>query len=264
MRSASDDEPFVAVEPGFNPGSLVTTDTGFLSTDNFGGGIWASPDGVNWERAAGPLPGWGTVAGQGKHIAFLDWSTPVPRVRVSDDGGVTWASWDVPGETAAISSLAYGPAGLVLYSLDVEVMDEPESTELEKDGYRIVLGDNADLYDAETGELIMSIPEEEGMTGSARVENLGNAFRFLDPDTGEVLVTITEADITAALVPQGSDRIVFTADGVRWDDLELEGLLGPRATTPSYPFAVGDAQVVVGLSPTVGDAPLLVGTVLDE
>lgn len=177
----------------------------------------------------------------------------------SSDGGRTWGGQF--GLPVAGTGLQGGPSGLVT----VSPVEGPPLT-VSKDGFTVSLANQGVLVIEETtGETVLSF-DTDALSADEAPETIvyqEDPYRltFLRPGTLEPLVTVTEADLTAADPGQGmpSDFVVgWSTDGVAWGWQSATEAFGISA----WPWIViGDGLVLgiiyedAGLEDIVASAP---------
>ena len=277
------DGPFETVElpaSGF-ASSIVGGEGGFLtafsSFNNGTASVLSSPDGLTWTESDGfdtdasidtiaisnglAVAVGSSFSSDGGVVAF-----------VSDDFGVTWTESDLPSELfGAFGQPLGGPAGFAVQldgSLepfdDFNPFGDTDEVELTRDGFTMVLflnSGDASLIGPD-GVLIHEIDEQVFLNGGAE-----NVARFegrfdedliwLDPETGEDLVTFSQSDFDEAfedLVPDFDDsgfvepdrgsEVWFSADGVTWTLLQSGGSNFDEDSFTTV-AAVGDDEVLL-------------------
>ena len=273
--------------PGTYVMGLAEIDGSFvLSTGGFDGelstaSIYASQDGLTWTRTGSP----GTGEGGGSLVvvgsALLattytdDGSTVLQR---STDRGATWTAVEL--ETSlfqAYPQVVSGPAGAVVV---MEGLLEPASEAFESEaipvGDLVVTRDGFTLtvpFDESTpviltgpaGELIYELSLDDldssdgNIDGVVRSNPVNENPTFLDPATGENLVTFTEEDFENFESQQhdgfaeeefleGSQssgtEVFFSADGEVWTQISDDRLTNSSNNSSTSPVAVGDDDVI--------------------
>ncbi len=172
-----------------------------------------STDGRSWDEV-GSLPegDFGRLFAVGSNLLLVggdDEGQPVSLV--STDLGASWTNADITTILfGAYPEAAVGPAGVaVIMQGATEPYPEwtpPPPIEIERDGFvmTITYGDEdglVTLHDAD-GNLVYSLREyemyETGSDRVVRVSRLTGMPTFLDPETGEDLVSFTQDDYQAA------------------------------------------------------------------
>ena len=281
------DGPLEVVElptVGFTSG-IAGTDDGFavLASDfNTGAAVsLSSPDGVDWSEPA-------TVASEvnvnqvavsnGRLLvtgSSFDVDSQSVMAFVSDDLGLTWTESTLESELFGSYGMGVGgPAGFAVrtegtlepFQDDFNPFGDADSFDVVVDGYtttfQIVSG-GATLTGPDGVVIHENVPEDAFFSGGIEnVVRFGGQFDentiWLDPVTGEDLVTVTSADIEAVVnpllsavpdfggdfvEPDRASELWFSADGISWT------LLESVETTPQDSFtalaAVGDDEVLV-------------------
>ncbi len=272
--------------PSSGPSSIVATDDGFIvlftefgEFEGPGPGetssrIIRSSDGLSWSgpdtiTTAGGV--WDMEASGSLVVATGGDDEGQPLTLVSTDSGTTWTRSDLGRDLYGAWVVARGgPAGM---ALGIEGATEPYPTfpmptlRAVSDGYVVELRFEEDvmfLYGPD-GEVIHEVPELGSALGSPEVpgvlrEDPGDAITFLDPETGEDLVTFTEEDVEEQFAEATSDidempieepprerQLWFSTDGLSWTeldapDVDLEG------NSYSELAAVGDDEVLVSVT----------------
>lgn len=229
-----DGGPFEAAEssgpdmgPGWNPGWLRVIDGNFVGALTDGTGLsvtYRSADGLDWELDEPSSTQVDNVTADGPTLYGMERSSTPPSAVRSDDAGRTWTEVDVGSDI--VFSVAGGPAGLAVSGQldDGSPETVPTSIVVEKDGYVVTFGeDGLTVTEAATGETVLAFGPEE-MEASEPPETVaqapdGSAITFLEPDTLEPLVTITESDLEEAFsraLTMPEFVIGWSADGERW------------------------------------------------
>ena len=269
--------------------SIVATDDGFIATvfDNFTGGtaVLRSPDGLNWtqvERFVDIADGdeFSDVRiASNDELALaivVDFGGPeqaAPVVLTSDDLGVTWSESPIPTELFNIFPQAVGgPGGFAaIIGGSTEPFNDfffgPEVVEIEQDGFIMEINLNEGIGALRTvdGTVIHEevFFEEAFFEGEipnvlridTSIDSEGDAI-WLDPDTGEVLVTFLGVDIDDAVneafetfeeqqefeEPEFVRELWFSVDGETWILLETFDDDDGDFTTIA---AVGDDEILL-------------------
>ncbi len=217
--------------------------------------LYRSSDGLHWEQASTAGADLGNLASDGTSLYAADWSKPQVAFMRSTDAGRTWSELDRGSQS--VSTIIGGPAGLDAIGelRDEGIPDEPGlQASIEKDGYILqVLGDGGvHVIDAEIGAIMLAFGpaelEADEPPETIIEEQVDDWFTvtFLDPDTLEPLVTITEQDLSEALgEPGGASApeflIGWSADGEHWGWQTATEAFG---TNGLIQLAVGDGAVV--------------------
>ena len=229
--------------PRFTSGAAVDERFLLFGTDRSGAGVWSSTDGVAWTRsdaalpaeiyqvAAGPL---GVVAiGQSEfetQVAVLEkdgWT-----IEMAQDGSYTFLD-------------GAGDIVYVLYAEDLVYRTGaagPDGDPLSSDTTVATASDAAEPATT----LAPAIPTEPGFPGGMVVD-------FIDPDTGEVIATVTEEEIYRAweqvwmvAEPRFEDSgytLYHSVDGIEWSSTALADTIG-SGFYPNW-VAVGTGAVVL-------------------
>ena len=241
------------------PTGLVSSQGSFalaISGEN-GSALLTSADGTSWTPAdlgdsEVEING---IEVNGDVLVALGWTRSGSGSLVSADGGQTWQ--EQPALPVSVHDIAVGPGGsAVTGTLDVGFV---EPIVVEKDGYAVSFGDEVSVVDLATGETIVTYGPEEQLADeppAGVVEDEGPPWTltFLHPDTGEELVTVTDADMVEAFgIDSDGDGIVAPPDHVvGWsaDDVGWGWQTATEAFDVNGPveLAVGERSVVAVVS----------------
>ncbi len=274
--------PFSVTEvDGLAMHSITATDSGWVGighdfeSDTPGQTFRVSTDGVNW-TTGGSIDGWvdtllhfeGSLFGVANDH---DGQGGVDIVR-SDDGGRTWTATPLSvdlygGHGWGVS----GPAGMAIMvegSAEPMPVYEPEPISLVKDGYTLTINYSNEwglmtLTDA-SGAQIHQVSEEEVYSGrQPGVEGVvefggrwDSEMTFLNPETGEGLVTFTDEDWEQAYSeteaadavidfeePDWVSTLLFSADGTTW--VEVDADVGHTMHSSTQLMGVGDDEILI-------------------
>lgn len=262
--------------------SLAGTPDGFLAV---GSGLnnvsqaFSSTDGVTWNQVTPPndessLFAFSRLASTENTIVAMTQRSTGLTSFATTDLGQTWTEGSIDTDLPSAFGLAVaGPAGFAFQvqgSNDAYDIEFPEFLEeaitLEKDGYTMTLDflSGVGTLTGPDGVLIHDnanmIEAEGGIENVVRFEGPGDEdLIWLDPATGEDLITFSEDDLEAAY-PELSDDLVapeldapevdaselgsetwFSADGINWTMIDSSG---PGANSSVGVAAVGDDEVV--------------------
>ena len=216
------DGPFTQTELDFEgyPSGLVEVDGTFVTIlQQWNRGetptttVLRSNDGQSWDEV-GSLPEGdvGRLVAVGPNLLVLGGDDEgQPLSLLSTDLGASWTNADIITNLFGVyPEAAVGPAGVAVIMRGATepypAWTPPLPTEIERDGFvmTITYGDEdglVTLHDAD-GNLIYSLKEyemyETGSDGVVRVSRLTGMPTFLDPETGEDLVSFTQDDYEAA------------------------------------------------------------------
>ncbi len=244
-------------QSGYASGIVQTDSALFVSFENYdertgssSAVILTSTDGASWtEVGAPPASQGGSLQGFGDALFYMSYDeTGGSSSYISTDGASTWTLSTL--ETSLFetySQFSAGEAGIVALTnglLEPYSFEEPEfrgpevSPVIEKDGFTLDLGyfDGTLTLTGPDG-LVISLSEEEVYDGdgtAVRMNPINGATTFLDPDTGEDLITFTDADYQAAYEAFDSEfyeeevyeepargvEVHFSTDGVTWTELD--------------------------------------------
>jgi len=274
---------------GYSSG-LVGTDSGFaVLINDFELGtnvVLSSTDGVTWSQGA-PVGAQGGVNGiiaSGDRllatVQTFDGINDGIEAWVSDDLGNTWSSESI--DSALFNAYGMPIAGPAGFALQLDGTTEPyednyvdpfegiASLDIVKDGFTMTidLGNGTATLIGPDGAVIHE-SVEEGLF-SEDIENVvrfdgrfGETITWLDPETGEDLVTITEDDVNAVfdefyneeafiglegdyVEPPRGNEIWFSADGANWTLLDATDVdFSNDGESYSSLAGVGDDEVLV-------------------
>lgn len=231
--------------------------------------VISTTDGVSWSEV-GALPTEYverlSVAGSNL-VAVVSDGSETATAYVSTDLGGTWTATSITSELyGAYAQTAGGPAGVAtIVRGSTEPYPEfapPSEISVTRDGYTLTMfysedGSKNTLLGPDGNE-VYSFTDEE-MYGEGDIEGLVRTSRltgmptFLDPETGEELVTFTTADFDAAygvedevledeVYEQGSE-FWFSVDGVTWSPITDPQLVEAQGSSVEL-VAVGDDEVI--------------------
>jgi hypothetical protein len=187
----------------------------------------------------------------------------------STDAGASWDSIELDtGLYGAYGMPVGGDAGFALWldgSTEPIPFMGPESINVESDGYNLEIRFEDDLMTLTSpdGDIVHSIPgivntqpEGQEIEGVVRFEGIYDTdLTFLDPETGEDLVTFGEENFQAAYEsefdfeadyeePPRATQLWFSADGVQWSLLE-SGDVDYQSESWTQLAAIGDDELLV-------------------
>ncbi len=264
--------PFEIVPSPINgyDAQVAGTSAGFVAvgmTDEGQSQAFSSTDGVTWNEATSPTAengffGFATLASNGDTIVALTQDQFGMTASVTTDLGQTWTEGPIPSALfSPFGEVTAGPAGFAVQLQGaLEPFDagfEGDGFDLEKDGYTMSIeffSGSATL----TGPDGVVVHESVLLLGN----DVDNVVRFegpfdenivwLDPATGEDLITFTEADFEAAfpeptfdedfVEPEMAAEVWFSADGTSWTLLSTSD--GSSIDSFTGVLAVGDDEVV--------------------
>lgn len=269
-----------------NPSGIVATDDGYvLLMTEFGfesdgdesrssSTILRSSDGQTWGKPQSVSTStglWGIEAAGSVVVSSGGTDEGDPLTYVSTDGGATWRVAPEFGRDlyGAWVTAVGGPAGMALW---VEGSTEPYPEyppfvlSVDKGGYvlELILEENLLFLTGPDGDVIHELTNlDELIGGSGGVpgvvrEDPDDVVTFLDPETGEDLVSFSEEDLELAYQeneeltdyafeePPRARELWFSADGNDWSMLEPLPIEEPN----SYPqlAAVGDDEILVSVT----------------
>ncbi len=243
--------------------------------------ILTSTDGAVWNEVSSPsgVMG-GSLQAAGDTLIFMAYSeTGGTLTFVSTDGAQSWT--EAPLETSLFESYTQflsGEVGTVAFTSGLlEPFEDSfgfpgpaERPVLERDGFELEVDYNVGTYTLRgpDGAEIYVVGEEElygdDTSDAVRMNPISGALTWLDPETGEDLVTFTDDDWEAAYEeidqvetefydggyeePQQGFELQFSPDGTTWTELDASELIDVEPNTSVQPLAVGDDEVVISLT----------------
>lgn len=235
--------------------------------------VLRSTNGSDWDVADSiPGAGHGLLAVAGSNLVLVGGDElGQPQSFVSSNGGESWTAGTLSTELyGAYPQAVHGPAGIaVVMRGSTEPYPDfggPEVITVTKDGYTLTMTysgdggtvslagpDGADIYSL-TQEQMYGEPSEE----IVRIGRLSGSQTFLDPETGDDLVTFTNSDFERAYeeimptepeeeIAQGLE-ILFSNDGQSWRELTDPRLDIDLRQGDVQVVAVGDGEVIVAVS----------------
>lgn len=270
--------------PGHATGVMVVGGTFVTAITNYGElgestTIFTSTDGLVWVNK-GEAP-----AAASSEIQVLGDSTLVlagqedfingPAVYTSQDLGASWQQVDVDIELyGAYPRTIAGPAGaVVLITGSTEEFNgggfaEPPEIAIVKDGYTFTMdnfeggitltGPNGEVIHSLTAEEVYG-NDDEDIPNVVRTNPITGNPTFLDPETGEDLVSFSTSDFDRAyeeafggfdeeiVEPNSATVVLFSADGVTWTELNDDRLNVNQNNGSIEAIAVGDDELIVGV-----------------
>ncbi|NNE96152.1 MAG: exo-alpha-sialidase [Acidimicrobiales bacterium] len=226
--------------------------------------ILSSTDGVDWSSVSVPTSAGGEVWGGGDVLLFRSHDeTGGSGLFSSWDGGDSWTPADIPTSLFnTYPEVMSGPAGLVaVVNGAVEPFDypEPRAVTVTRDGYSLTTdfaGENEQsVLTGPDGEVIYTLTPEEMYSDESdrvRMNPFSGTPSFLDPETGELLVSFRSEDYEAAyseweeipfIEPEYATEVFYSNDGVEWLRLDDPALM-VEFTGHVSPIAVGDDEAV--------------------
>ena len=250
------------------------------STGRSNSTILTSTDGTTWTEA-GTAPGdGGRLVAAGESLLFIGYGELGRSILQSNDGGATWAPSSL--ETSLFHShteFVSGDAGVVAFTSgqieefnDAGFEQPQDNPVLEVDGYTLTLPvfGGPLILTGPGGEVIHELNEEEAYeedSNAVRSNPISGDMTFLDPDTGEDLVTFTEEAQQEAYesMYDGDEEEVyeepdfgfeahFSVDGRTWQPLATDALAEFGPNTHVMPVAIGDDELIVA-SVTYNETP---------
>ncbi len=237
--------------------------------------ILTSTDGVSWSPVATPGGAQGGyLQGFGDVLVFNSYGEFGGSItHISTDGAATWTESSLGSSlydpysqfTSSDAGIAALTQGLVEpYSHDVH--EGPEvSPVLTKDGYSLDVGWNTGvmILTGPDGVVIYELSEEDmwgGDSDAVRMNPISGAMTFLDPNTGEDLVTFTDEDWEAAYgaveevvepieweEPAQALELHYSADGTSWTELDTSSIGEFGYDRYVSLVGIGDDEVVLSV-----------------
>ncbi|MFW2380876.1 MAG: hypothetical protein ACN4GZ_03885 [Acidimicrobiales bacterium] len=228
----------------------------------------ASSDGRQWDEVIAPAGQafGGELSAGGDSILFTMYEGESgPSLHISSDGGDTWAESILPSNLYGTHPMVVsGPAGYVAVLTGTGEPFEhggPESMEVTRDGFTLTTrwGRESETITltGQDGTVIYELPGEEMYGGDSKVVRtspFSGTPTFLDPETGEELVTFTPEDFEASYqeMEQASSWVepifitehYFSTDGLNWIPIEDLRLVVDQASAGISPVAVGDDEAI--------------------
>ena len=253
------DGTFVVALTDYNESGVATT-------------VYTSPDGLVWTEA-GAVPngvsGSLNVLGDDTLLfAGIDDVTGEPAMARSVNRGTSWEAIDIPVDLyGAYPMVVTGPAGAAVFitgsTEEIPGYGPQGPIVITKDGYSLTLpdlsgGGGATLVGPD-GEIIHTFTDEQlqstdgNIEGIVRENPLTGMPTFLDPDTGEDLVSFTDRDFEEAYgvfdevydEPEMTTVVLFSTDGVAWTSIEDDRLMVDNRNGGVNPLAIGDDELIV-------------------
>jgi hypothetical protein len=238
---------------GWSSLSVATADGGAIVATSSDGPmvVWYTADGSSWVDRTPPLQvdAWpSALIGTADGVMLFAHVDGAVETWSADSSAQGWTQGDVPvfgdDEQGWVQMSAAGPAGTaVLFTVEQGAPGGWAEGDVlvERDGYRLILriserSASADLLrvgvDGGPDELVHAWDDLNVRTEHT-VEHSDGGLTFLDPDTGEELVTITGADLEQAYADAFGEPdsgmydytppdhvLMWTADGTTWEQLD--------------------------------------------
>ncbi|MGI9606661.1 MAG: hypothetical protein ACR2P0_11025 [Acidimicrobiales bacterium] len=265
------------------PGGLASVDGEFVAAvQDFSSRqpstiVLGSANGSDWDVRA-------TIDGDGLHELAVAGSTLVATgssstdgsmvLRTSTDRGATWVDADLGSDLyGGYAQVISGPAGTaikVMGAIEPYPVFEPPIIEIVNDGFTLIMNEGSpdawvtlvDASGATVHEVTFEQLEQSDNFGALEIEGVmraderSGAMTFLDPDSGEDLVTFTEEMFEEAYSdvypdddfdfeePDTRSELYFSTDGVTWK--LLDGVdLGSGYEGETQLMAVGDDEILL-------------------
>ena len=270
---------------GYGAGISGTSDGFLVGVSNFLNGevqSLSSPDGIEWTEAGsfggassnGLATSGERVLTLGQNIETVGSEAPGANVWISDDLGNTWTESAIPTELFGAYGMPVGGDAGFAIQLDgtTEPFEDPfaefDEVAIEVDGFTMLMNlstnvssllgpDGTVIHDSIQPQVLFG----DGAENIVRVEGpFGETLIWLDPETGEDLVSISEEDFNAAFEEAfgedpstiGDDfveqpratEIWFSEDGVSWVLLDREDDVNNEGGFSAL-VAVGDDEVIL-------------------
>jgi hypothetical protein len=256
---------------GYPTGLVSSNGTFFTLIENWteagnAAQILSSDDGTTWS-AVGTLPQnlSGQLSAVGDALFVVGGNEQGPQAFSSSDAGVTWAEATIPTELfGAYPQIVSGPAGAIaLVQGSTEATPEygPEGPiVVTRDGYTLTLSYGPDretvTLAGPDGVVIYELSEAEmygdgDADGIVRTSPFTGTPTFLDPETGDDMVTFTDEDFEKAYgsierdfeEPDFETEIWFSTDGSSWTQI-VDDRLENSNNSGISPVAVGDDEAI--------------------
>jgi hypothetical protein len=273
---STDLETFDPVEVEGMPAEVFRVGTGVLADGRLyldaqghhGSAIWVLPDGRSWEALLDwTSPGGSVARYDDQWLQAVDgfprakvrasaegetWSDASPQDLFPDDGR-QWSFGQLRTSEIGVVATAFGFSGVM-----TSTSGSP-ATEVTKDGYRIVIRPDTGITTvSRDGETLLSILDYGTDSDMSRYNQAAGTVEFLDPATGDVLVTLTFEEIDAAersvYETEGpSDEaaaVVYSPDGIEWSFQLPEEAIGVALGGGGMELLVVDDDLVIGSTRT--------------
>ncbi len=248
-------------ETGAEAGRILTSSTGATWT---AAGSIPSNNGGRLQAFGNTLM-FTTYGGNGEGTAFVSTNGAVSWVESGLDTELFNTSTQYIGGEAGIVAVTTG--GLEPYDVGIEEPFGPgEGPVLEKDGFTLELpfGPGEFTLTAPDGTITV-VSEEDLFDGGNEVVQanpINGNLVFIDPETGETLITFTEQDWEAAygqfedppaieegewVEPERGIEVRFSADGQTWTELDHPAFQSVRRESNINPVAVGDDEAILSI-----------------
>lgn len=244
----------------------------------------ASSNGRQWDEMTAPAGTVfeGTLSAGGESLLFTAYEGEQgPGLNQSPDGGRSWTKSILPSDLyGAHPTIVSGPAGYVAVVTGTDEpfeYREPESMRVTKDGFTLTTTWDRDNGEGESitltgpdGNLIYKLSGEE-MYGDdseyVRTSPFSGTPTFLDPETGEDLVSFTHEDYESSyrereeafseVEPTYLTEHYFSSDGVSWTLIDDDRLAVDSRSAHTSPVAVGDDEAIFAKHTWVEPDPAL-------
>jgi hypothetical protein len=216
---------------------LAATPDGDLIATGYGGaggpGAWVSADGLQWQRQSlAAISAHGITPWDGGLIGIRDRGRSADLVRSAD--GREWESFGIhrlleEGFSWYLDRIVVGPAGIATIAHGHDdrptVRTELERLLLEKDGYHLTFDEGRWSLVLSTGdtEVLRLSLDRDGVREEVTADFGARTMSFLDPVTGEALVTFTFDELEeaqSAMWPTEPHHfrqvLLFSPDGTAW------------------------------------------------
>ncbi len=285
--SVSEDPP---VDDGYLQGMVAIGDEYLVFA---GRAIYASPDGRQWE-SVGEVAEYGGIFEMGGELIVDGWDRDHRVMMTSSDAGRSWN--EVLGPNLEQFWLtAVGPAGILATGTEDEFngWGPAEPVEIEVDGHTVTFDEASQEF------TVVDVDGTTVLESALSVENPMWAWGFTppdemvfdfsaetvmlsDPSTGDLLVTLTFADLdqlAEGMISYGGEQLAFSPDGQQWtvsprseafdvDSFVNTACVGHDRVVASVgrteSDALADEAIWVGIPMSSEAAPVRVATELPE
>lgn len=227
-----------------------------LGYGRFGMEAWTSTDGVEW-TSQGPVGEVDSLTAWNDGFIGVEYFGPSAEIVYSEDGEhweplgaeqllpeeLSWSYWPLAAGGAGIATVAHG------YDEFME-FEGPEPMVLERDGYTLTIDQERGsivVADGETTVIRLSMGSER-VPDEVVVDLDAETMTFLDPESGEALMTFTFEELEEAEQAsfEGMDRQVFlfSPDGSVWSVQDLADFAGSKGSIDAM-FVTDDRVVAL-------------------
>lgn len=262
--STADGANWVTSEVGLDHVTSVSTNADgelvALGYGRFGMEAWISTDGVEW-TSKGTIGEVEQLTAWNDGVVALEYFGPNQEFVYSEDGEtwdplgeapplpeeLSWSYWPLAAGGAGIATVAHGHDEFMEF-------EGPEPMVLERDGYTLTIDQERGSIVVADGEttLIRLAMGSERVPDELFVDLDAETMTFLDPESGEALMTFTFDEIQEAEessfegMGEGMDRQVFlfSPDGSGWSVQDLADFAGTEGSIDAL-FVADDRVVAI-------------------